>query len=191
MSPLPTPAPGGFRIVNLPSAAEDPLTGDLVVVWNDQLFGDPDILAIRSTDGGMTWSAPVRVNDDLGTDAQFFPWVDADETGVFHAVWYDRRDNGFDIDVYYASSMDGGASWTANVRVTAAAFTPVLPSEGGAADFLGDYNAVTAAEGFAYPFYQDARSGVQDVYVAVVPTSAIFGDGFESGNVTAWSSSTP
>ncbi len=186
MSPLATPQPGGFRMVNLPSAASDPLTGDLVVVWNDQLFGDADILAVRSSDGGDNWSAPVRVNDDLGGEAQFLPWVDVDESGVFHAVWYDRRHDGFDIDVYYSSSMDGGATWEPNVRVTAASFTPVLPSEGGAADFIGDYNAVTAAGGFAYPFYQDARSGVQDVYVAVLPTSAFFTDGFESGDVSAW-----
>ena len=43
MFPLPSTLPGGFRIVNLPSAAADPLTGALVVVWNDQRFGNPDI----------------------------------------------------------------------------------------------------------------------------------------------------
>ncbi len=186
LSPLATPQPGGFRMVNLPSAASDPLTGDLVVVWNDRLFGDADILAIRSNDGGDSWSTPVRVNDDLSGEAQFLPWVDVDEDGVFHAVWYDRRHDGFDIDVYYSASVDGGATWEPNVRVTAASFTPILPWEGGVVDFIGDYNAVTAADGSAYPFYQDARSGIQDVYVAVLPTSAIFTDGFEAGNVSAW-----
>ncbi len=190
MSPLPATAPGGFRIVNLPSAADDPLTGDLVVVWNDQLFGDPDILSIRSADGGDTWSVPVKVNDDPGTEAQFFPWVAIDEAGIVHVVWYDRRADGFEIDVYYAASLDAGASYQPNVRVTAESFAPVLPWEAGAAAFIGDYNAVAAANGRAYPFYQDARAGIQDVYVAVVPTvSAIFADGFESGDVSAWSGS--
>ncbi len=189
MSPLASTQPGGFRIVNLPSAADDPLTGDLVVVWNDQLFGDPDILSVRSVDGGDTWSAPVRVNDDPGTAAQFFPWVTIDELGIVHVVWYDRRGDGFGIDVYYAASVDGGVSYQANVRVTGASFTPVLPWESGAADFIGDYNAVAAAGGRAYPFYQDARAGIQDVYVAVVPAvGAIFADGFESGDLSAWSS---
>ena len=68
----------------------------LVAVWNDQRFGDPDILSIRSQDGGQNWSAPVRVNDDAGGAAQFFPWVDIDEDGVVHVVWYDRRENDFD-----------------------------------------------------------------------------------------------
>ncbi len=40
--------------------------------------------------------------------------------------------------LYYAASRDGDASWEANLRVTAASFTPVLPSEGGAVDFIGD-----------------------------------------------------
>lgn len=173
MHPLPSTLPGGFRIVNLPSADADPVTGAIVVVWNDQLFGDPDILSIRSTDAGASWSSPVRVNDDGGTTAQWFPWVAFDEAGVAHVVWYDRRGNGADIDVYYARSLDGGATFEANTRVTAAAFAPVLPWEGGAAPFIGDYNGIVASGGVAYPFYQDAREGNQDVYVARIATSPV------------------
>jgi hypothetical protein len=170
MNPLPSSLPPGFRIVNLPSADADPLTGELLVVWNDQRFGDPDILAIRSTDFGETWSAPVRVNDDAGTEPQFFPWVSFDGNGVAHVVWYDRRENGEGIDVYYARSLDGGASFEENIRVTAAAFTPVLPWDTGI-DFIGDYNGIAATEAQAYPFYQDSREGNQDVYVAILPGS--------------------
>ena len=173
MSPLPTPLPNaGYRIVNLPSVAANPLNGDLVVVWNDQFFGDPDIVSVRSTDGGVTWSSPVKVNDDSSGEAQFFPWIDFDENGTAYAVWYDRRHNGVDLDVYLSSSTDGGATWGVNTRITASSFTPVLPWESGPADFIGDYNAVTAGGGEVFPLYQDARSGVQDVYVAVVDLSS-------------------
>ena len=190
MNPLPSTLPGGFRIVNLPSGAAHPVTGDLVVVWNDQLFGNPDILSIRSTDGGQNWSSPIRVNDDMGSDAQFFPWITFDTDGTAYVVWYDRRQNGSDIDVYIAWSTDGGQTYQENVRVTGAGFAPVLPWEGHAATFIGDYNGIAAAGGTAYPFYQDARSGIQDVYVAAVPGSAlVFEDGFESGDVSSWSSS--
>lgn len=171
MHPLPSTLPGGFRIVNLPSADANPLTGDLLVVWNDQRFGDPDILAIRSTDGGQSWSEPVRVNDDAGNEAQFFPWVTFDETGIAHVVWYDRREDGNLIDVYYSVSLDGGMSFGENIRVTAAGFEPILPWDT-SLDFIGDYNGIAATAETVYPFYQDSREGNQDVYVALIPNDA-------------------
>ncbi len=187
LHPLPATLPGGFRGVNLPSAAADPTTGDLVVVWNDQLFGSPDILSIRSGDRGNTWSLPVRVNDDAGTDAQFFPRVTIDPAGIVHVVWYDRRHRGAGVDVYYAASADGGVSYRRNLRVTTQSYAPVLPWERGAAAFIGDDVAVAAAGGAVYPLFQDARTGVQQVYVAAVRGAAIFGDGFESGDTSSWS----
>jgi len=191
MTPLPSSLPGGFRMVNLPSAAS-PAPGHLVVVWNDQALGDPDILAVRSIDGGQNWSAPVRVNDDAGTEAQFLPWIVADEQGGLHVTWYDRRGNGADIDVYTAFSDDGGATFGQNTRVTGAAFTPVLPWEGHAADFIGDYNGIAVDGATLYPFYQDSREGNQDVYVARLPSpGVIFADGFESGDTSAWSNAVP
>lgn len=172
MSPLPATLSGGFRIVNLPSAAANPVTGDLLVVWNDQRFGDPDILSIRSTDGGDTWSAPVRVNDDAGAEAQWFPWIAFDEVGVAHVVWYDRRHDGTSIDVYVARSTDGGVTYEPNVRVTDQGFLHVPPWEV-SLNFLGDYTAIAAAGGFAYPSYQDARAGEQDVYVSKIPSAFV------------------
>ncbi len=190
MSPLPSTLPPGFRIVNLPVAAAHP-DGTLIVLWNDQAFGDGDILSVRSVDGGGTWSAPQRVNDDASGHPQFFPWVDMDASGVAHAVWYDMRHDGSNIDVYYATSDDAGLTWSANQRITAASYTPILPWESSAADFIGDYNGIAAAGGRVYPFYQDAREGNQDVWVAVLESGVLHSDGFESGDVTAWSSSVP
>ena len=191
MTPLPsTMQPGGFRMVNLPVAAARSQDGALLVVWNDQALGDPDILAVRSDDGGDNWSAPVRVNDDLGTAQQFLPWVVFDPQGRAHVVWYDRRNDANAIDVYYAVSDDAGATFGANVRVTGQGFVPVLPSEPSAAAFIGDYNAVAVGDTAVFPFYQDAREGEQDVWVARIPRW-LFADGFESGDTSAWSSAVP
>ena len=192
MQPLPSSVPtgeGGYRLLNLPSAAAAP-NGDLLVVWNDQLLGDADILAIRSTDGGDTWSAPVRVNDDAAGALQFFPWVAIDDAGAVHVVWYDRRHDNVDLDVYYAASTDGGVTFGANQRLTAASFVPVLPTEGGAAAFIGDYNGIAAGPAGVFPFYQDSRRGEQDVWVQRL-AGALFRDGFESGGTGAWSASLP
>ena len=168
MSPLPAMLPGGFRIINLPVVAVDPLSGDLVLVWNDQAFGNPDILSIRSVDDGQNWSAPIRVNDDAGDAAQFFPWVTIDEAGIVHVVWYDRRHDAAKIDVYTTTSNDGGLTYEPNTRVTAQGFEPILPWEPGLVDFIGDYNGIAAAGGRSFPCYQDAREGNQDVFVAVI-----------------------
>lgn len=191
MDPLPSTLPGGFRMVNLPSAEAHPIDGTLLVVWHDEAFGDADILSVRSTDGGDTWSAPVRVNDDSSGQRQFFPWVTFDDDGTAYAVWYDRRGNGSDIDVYLASSPDAGLTWSANRRITQQSFTPVLPWEDGAASFIGDYNGVAASGGRVYPFYQDAREGNQDVWVAIIETGALFADGFETGNTSSWDGAVP
>jgi hypothetical protein len=192
MHPLPPTVPageGGYRLLNLPAAAIAP-DGDIVVVWNDQLLGDADILSIRSEDGGDNWSLPVRVNDDSPGALQFFPWIAIDEAGRVHVVWYDRRNDPVDLDVYVATSSDGGVTFGANRRVTAASFVPLLPTEGGAAAFIGDYNAIAAGAGSIFPFYQDSRRGEQDVWVSRLDV-AIFRDGLESGALGAWSVSVP
>ncbi len=182
MNPLPSTLPGGFRIINGPSADANPITGDLVVVWNDQLFGNPDILSVRSTNGGLTWSAPVRVNDDAGSAAQWFPWVTIDESGIVHVVWYDRRVDGSSVDVYTTRSLDGGATFEPNARVTAQGFAHVAPWDV-ALNFMGDYNGIAATAGYAYPCYQDAREGNQDVYVSRIPVGPVGVAGADAGSV--------
>ena len=67
---------------------------------------------------------------------------------------------------------------------------PVLPTEGGAAAFIGDYNAIAAGYSGVFPFYQDSRRGEQDVFVQRLP-APIFLDGVDSGDTANWSLSVP
>src|SRR5207245_4583157 len=60
--------PGGIS-TSAQIAVDDssgPGKGNVYIVYCDRLPAtvDYDIFLIRSTDGGMTWSAPIRVNDD-------------------------------------------------------------------------------------------------------------------------------
>jgi len=82
-----------------------------------------DVWVSRSTNGGSTWSAPIKVNDDgLSNSAQFHPFLVVDQSnGQVVVAWHDaRNDAGNDaVDFYTARSLNCGLSWEANVQVSA------------------------------------------------------------------------
>src|SRR5207244_9647729 len=63
---------GGFRTNAFPQAVVNPVNGSVYVVFNNKPAGadKADIFFTQSTNFGATWSAPVRVNDDSGTNDQ-------------------------------------------------------------------------------------------------------------------------
>jgi hypothetical protein len=110
-------------------------------------FGD--VLLSRSTNGGTSWAAPTRVNNDdisLGID-QFFPAVDVDASGNVWTAFYDRRgdDRNLLIDTFLAKSTNGGRAWDNN-RLTARSFPPITGWQDFVVNpsYMGDYIAVAA-----------------------------------------------
>jgi len=83
-----------------------------------------DVYVARSTNGGASWSSPVKVNDDgLANSIQFHPFLVVDQsTGDVVVAWHDaRNDTGNDaVDFYTARSTDCGLSFETNVQVSAA-----------------------------------------------------------------------
>ena len=82
-----------------------------------------DIWSQSSSDGGQTWNSPVRVtDDDIQTDLgnKFTPGISASPNGRFDAAWIDFRNDTGNLlsDTYYASSNDGGATWSKNLKVS-------------------------------------------------------------------------
>ncbi len=170
---LPNPLYPGFAAISYPTLLADAgsglYSGRLYVVWADYGAGDADVLCRRSTNGGLAWSAPVRVNDDPianGRD-QFLPWAVVGPDGTLHVMFLDRRDDpaNHDFRPYYARSTDGGYSFGANLPLTAASSSP-LPNFSGT--FLGDYNGIAAAGHGAFPAWVDTGGGSQDVFAAGV-----------------------
>ncbi len=108
---------------------------------------DSDIFVARSTDGGLTWEAPYRVNDDTTSKYQFWPAI-AVSNGALHIAWYDLRNspNPGDptvtndvLDVYYAY-CDSYPSFSTNVKVTDVGHQAnCLMFGGGTVGFHGDY----------------------------------------------------
>ena len=51
-----------------------------------------NVFYIRSTDGGVTFSAPFQLNTDTTTKAQWQPNLSVAADGSLLAVWYDERE---------------------------------------------------------------------------------------------------
>ena len=127
--------------------------GTIYINWSDQRNGttNTDIWLVKSTDGGQTWSLPIKVNDDNSNKQQFFTWMTIDQTsGYLYFVFYDRRNYSNDsTDVYMAISMDGGNTFI-NRKISQ---SPFFPNEG---VFFGDYTNITANNGVIRPIWTSA-----------------------------------
>ncbi|HMS33772.1 MAG TPA: T9SS type A sorting domain-containing protein [Ignavibacteria bacterium] len=161
--------PGIYRANGLPITACDvsngPYRGNLYVNWSDQRNGptDTDVFLIKSTDGGNTWSAVKRVNDDPAGKQQFFTWMTIDQTtGYLYFVYYDRRNyTGNQTDVYMAKSTDGGETFV-NFKVSSTPFTPTSGT------FFGDYTNVSAVNNMVRPIWARLDNTTLSIYTAIV-----------------------
>ncbi len=169
--------PEKYRNLSLPAFACDPLTGQLYLTWSDKGTRDADILFTTSKDHGLTWSAPMRVNDDVpGNGAnQFQPQMAVAPDGVVSISFFDTRLDPQHklIDVYLAQSVDHGASFMKNVRVTTQSWDPAVdaPVDGYGSQFIGDYQGLAADNHFVHPFWNDTRTGAQEILTAAVPSA--------------------
>lgn len=148
------PMPGLDRANGMPVTGVDlsagPHKGTLYVNWIDERNGDLDVFVASSPDGGVTWSAPVRVNDDplKNGKAQFFTWMAIDPVdGSVNTVFYDRRDTqGTLTRLTLARSTDGGRTFV-NHKID---LEPFACNE---KVFFGDYSSIAAYGGRVVPMF--------------------------------------
>jgi hypothetical protein len=164
--------------------------GTIYVAWHDGrnltipdavsgTYGYADVLVSRSLNGGQSFEAPVRVNNNVepirapGTD-QYQPGIAVNPSGVVGTCFYDRRRDplNFLIDRFCATSTDGGTSW-GNQQITATNFAAVHfqdvlidtlymgDYDGLASDFTGSRDGFIGA-------YGDNSRGNPDVNAAVL-----------------------
>ena len=145
----------------IPDVAVDPNSGQLYAVWQDKRFddGQHDSIALStSTDGGLTWSSAVKVNNTptnipSGNQQAFNAAVDVAEDGTVSVSYYDFRNNTDDPNklptdywvvhchATLARDCSRGSQYGAEVRLTNAPFNleraPVARGY-----FLGDYEGL-------------------------------------------------
>ena len=104
-----------------------------------------DVMFVRSTNGGQTFSAPRRINDDPVNHAKWhwFGTLSVAPNGRIDAVWLDTRNaaNNTNSQLFYSYSLDGGNTWSPNVAISNS-FNPFLgyPNQ----NKLGDYITIVS-----------------------------------------------
>jgi hypothetical protein len=139
--------------------AVDPASGNLYAVWQDSRFNGIDQVAFsKSTDGGVTWSSPTRIDLTPNSanpleEQAFTPSVDITANGTIGVTYYNFQ-NGpgtptdTPTDYWAVTSGDGGTTWSSELRLTSSSFNAQLaPSSAGV--MIGDYEGLThAADSF-------------------------------------------
>ncbi len=99
------------------SAAADQHDGLAAVVWVDLSAGADGVSCSTTSDHGLSWRFPVRVDlDATGADKRLGATSVRVAGGSVFAFWLDDR-NGAGTDLYARVSRDAGFTWEAEIRV--------------------------------------------------------------------------
>jgi subtilisin-like proprotein convertase family protein len=161
---------GGFRSNSFPQAAVNPISGDMVVVYNDDpnlgsTADNGDVFYVKSTDNGVTWSAPVRINEVAAND-QFFPTVAITPDGKSIMFgYYDRSQDANNL-WFHRRGRAGTMNTTSGAIVLRRSFqlgpnTPVAIGQDPIINstYMGDYDTIDATNGFFHTTWADNRDG--------------------------------
>jgi hypothetical protein len=176
--------PGGLagQIFLAVDRSGGPTNNNIYMVASVQPFSasnGTDVMFARSTDGGLTFSAPHRINDDPINQNKWhwFGTLSVAPNGRIDSVWLDTRNaaNNTDSQLFYSYSTDGGVTWAPNVAVSNS-FTPLegWPQQNKIGDYItivSDNTGGSVAYAATFNFNPSRGQHEQDVYyVRVSPT---------------------
>ena len=137
------------------------------LAWTNADF---DIQAAVSLDGGRSFGAPLRLNQDDGEALQEFPDIAFGPDGILHAVWLDPRvaEDGLEepADLYYGRIEDGNVVET---NLTASQDSSVCGC------CLPDINVRTDGT-LVVAFRNTTANGFRDPFRVVAGIDGQFGD---------------
>ena len=139
-------------------------SGNLYIGWTQFTLGASDLLFSRSTDGGKTWSAPLKLNsasglprDDNGALEGFHGVVAPD--GTLYTIWDDRD------GIMMAVSHDGGRTFSKDRHIIPAG--PAYFGVTGVSRSNGfPQIGIDPHSGRLYVSWSDYTNGDVDVFVA-------------------------
>lgn len=155
----------------IPDIAVDHNNGALYAVWQDARFSgfQNDSIALSvSTDGGLTWSAPIKVNQTptnlpAGDQQAFTPSVSVASDGSVSVTYYDFRNNTSDpttlptdyFSVHCHAACSNPANWGNELRLTSTSFDMrQAPNAGGF--FTGDYQGLASSGNAFLSFFSQS-----------------------------------
>ena len=141
-----------------------------------------NVMFARSTDGGLTFSAPKKINDDPVNPSKWhwFGTLSVAPNGRIDSVWLDTRNaaNNTDSQLFYSYSTDGGITWAPNV-VVSNSFNPLegWPNQSKIGDYItivSDNTGGDVAYSATFNFNPSRGQHEQDVYyVRVAPSTSV------------------
>jgi hypothetical protein len=172
-----------FRVNSFPRIAVDRSGGArngwvYIVVSQVNLApagSDVDIIMHSSSDGGITWTAGVRVNQDALNNGkvQFFPAITVDPHGDVDICYYDNRNYpsvGDSCQTYFSRSTDGGVTFS---DVLASDHSWRVQGEPGFAPYGGDYIGISNSNGKIYPFWYDFKTSSMQAWTCAIDINPI------------------
>ena len=148
----------------------------LASLVRNSILDPSDVIFSKSNDGGLTFSAPIRINDDLSEiNNQWLGTISVAPNGRIDVVWLDTRDDitGMDLSaLYYSYSINQGNTWSVNEKLSDS-FDPHVgyPNQ----NKMGDYFDMESDNIGAHLAWANTLNGEQDVYYSYIippaPTS--------------------